>query len=93
MSMQRLPEEVLTGEFDYGFKLGLMRKDVKAANDIMDSSFAESTIFRNTLELLDDALELDGVGFDSDYTEAVKILEHRAENDLRSDTPMKYQKK
>lgn len=93
MSMQRLPEEVLTGEFHYGFKLGLMRKDIQTANDIMDRSFDKSTIFRNTLGLVDEALKLDGVGFDSDYTEAVKILEHRAENNLRSDTPMKYQKK
>jgi len=93
MSMQRLPEEVLTGDFAYGFKLGFMRKDVQTANDIMDKSFEKSTVFRNTLELVDEALNLEEVQFESDYTEAVKILEHRAGNKLRSDTPMKYQKK
>ena len=70
-----------------------MRKDVKTANDVMDAAFAESTIFRNTLDLIDESLKLDDVQFDSDYTEAVKILERRAGTDLRSDTPMKYQKK
>ena len=93
MSMQRLPEEVLTGDFNYGFKLGLMRKDVKTANDVMDHSFEKSTIMRNTLKLVDEALELDEVGPDSDYTEAIKILEKRAQNNLRSDMPMRYQKK
>ena len=70
-----------------------MRKDVKTAHDVMDRSFENSTIIRNTLKLVDEALELDEVGPDSDYTEAIKILEKRAQNNLRSDTPMRYQKK
>ena len=93
MTMQRLPEEVLSGDFNYGFKLGLMRKDVKTACDIMDVSFEKATIFNETLALIDASMELDGVGFDSDYTEAVKILEHRSGTTLRSDTPMKFTKK
>ncbi len=94
MSMQRLPEEVLTGDFAYGFKLGLMRKDVRIANDILDAHFDSATMFRETLKLMDESLsDLDGVDFDSDYTEAVKVLEKKAGADLRSDTFIQYDPK
>ena len=94
MSMQRLPEEVLTGDFAYGFKLGLMRKDVRIANDILDAHFDSATMLRETLKLMDESLsDLDGVDFDSDYTEAVKILEKKAGADLRSDTFIQYDPK
>ena len=94
MSMQRLPEEVLTGDFAYGFKLGLMRKDVRIANDILDAHFDAATMFRETLKLMDESLsDLDGVDFDSDYTEAVKILEKKAGANLRSDTFIQYDPK
>ena len=94
MSKQRLPEEVLTGDFDYGFKLGLMRKDVRIANDLLDTHFEKATMFRETLKLIDAALgDLEDVNGESDYTCVVKALEHRADSDLRSDTHIEYEKK
>ena len=94
MSMQRLPEEVLTGDFNYGFKLGLMQKDVRIANNLLDTHFEKATMFRETLKLLDSALsDVQDVDAESDYTSVVKVLEERAEADLRSDTFIEYEKK
>ena len=70
------------------------RKDVRIANDILDVHFDSATMFRETLKLMDESLsDLDGVHFDSDYTEAVKILEQKAGTDLRSDTFIQYDPK
>ena len=86
--------KVLSGDFAYGFKLGLMRKDVKIANDILDEHYSSATMFRETLKLMDEALEtLDGVSGESDYTEACKLLEHKAGTNLRTLTPLEFQKK
>eukprot|EP00899_Mesostigma_viride_P014499 jgi/Mesvir1/2304/Mv19337-RA.1 len=46
MSEVRLPEEVLTGRFGYGFKLGLMRKDVGIANGLVQQNFPDATLFK-----------------------------------------------
>jgi 3-hydroxyisobutyrate dehydrogenase-like beta-hydroxyacid dehydrogenase len=72
----RLPEKVLTRSFDYGFKLGLMKKDVGIANDLLDSYFPDATLMRETKRLLESAC--DRLGVDADYTECVKELEARS---------------
>jgi len=84
MSEVRVPQDVLSGWFNYGFKHGLMQKDVKIANDLLDANFPEATVMRNTQKLIEDSMKLDDVHFDSDYTEVVKILEARAGTELRS---------
>lgn len=75
MSQARVPEEVLTGDFNYGFKLGLMAKDVGIANDIMNEYFPSARIYRQTLKMHFDAIAAGTVNFDSDYTEIVKHQE------------------
>eukprot|EP00929_Paragymnodinium_shiwhaense_P007867 TRINITY_DN111787_c0_g1_i1.p1 TRINITY_DN111787_c0_g1~~TRINITY_DN111787_c0_g1_i1.p1 ORF type:complete len:306 (-),score=94.00 TRINITY_DN111787_c0_g1_i1:56-973(-) len=83
----RLPVEVLSGKFDYGFKVGLMLKDVRIAVSIMDGLPADAaqaqqvSYFRRTEALLEAAVEQEG--FDADYTSIVKVLEKRAGIDLR----------
>lgn len=72
----RLPEKVLTRSFDYGFKLGLMKKDVGIANGLLDSYFPDATLMRETKRLLESAC--DRLGADADYTECVKELEARS---------------
>ena len=78
----RLPERVLTGSFDYGFKLGLMAKDVGIANAVMDANFPEAgQFFRRSGDVLGDAVAQ--LGPDADYTAAVKVLEGVAGMELR----------
>eukprot|EP00943_MAST-04B_sp_MAST-4B-sp1_P001533 g1533.t1 len=72
----RLPEKVLTRSFDYGFRLGLMKKDVGIANGLLDSYFPDATLMRETKRLLEAAC--DRLGTDADYTECVKELEARS---------------
>lgn len=90
MSEQRLPQDVVSGWFNYGFKLGLMEKDVRIANDLLDEHFSDATIIRNTGRLLKESLELDELGFDSDYTEVVKLLEAQSNNDLRTESAWEW---
>jgi len=84
MSEVRVPQDVLSGWFNYGFKLGLMQKDVNIAVDLLDEHFPQSTVIKNTQQQILDSMDLDDVHFDSDYTEVIKILEKRAGADLRS---------
>ena len=80
---RRIPDCVVSGTFDYGFKLGLMAKDVRIANKVLDAHFPEAEYFRRTGTLLEAAVEAHG--YDADYTEAVKVLEATAGATLRGD--------
>jgi 3-hydroxyisobutyrate dehydrogenase len=75
-TQKRVPEKVLTRSFDYGFKLGLMHKDVAIANGLLDEHFKSATVMRETMKLLTAAKSR--FGLDADYTEIVKELETRA---------------
>jgi 3-hydroxyisobutyrate dehydrogenase-like beta-hydroxyacid dehydrogenase len=72
----RLPEEVLSRQFDYGFKLGLMLKDVRIAVDGLLSA-EESCREGSMLPLVKRLLEksTDEQGYDADYTRVVRTLE------------------
>jgi 3-hydroxyisobutyrate dehydrogenase len=83
MSQARIPEEVVTGDFNYGFKLGLMAKDVAIATDLTDEYYPDAKIYRQTLKLHYDAMAAGTVNFDSDYTEIVKYQEKYAGMQLR----------
>ena len=74
-STVRIPTEVISREFNYGFQLGLMQKDVNIANSIMDENFHNASISRNTKRLMDLYLEEQPDAFHKDYTEICKILE------------------
>jgi len=80
----RLPEEVLSRKFDYGFKLGLMLKDVRIAVDGLISA-EESCREGSVLPLVKILLEksTDEQGYDVDYTRVVRTLELGAGIELR----------
>ena len=80
----RLPEEVLSRKFDYGFKLGLMLKDVRIAVDGLLSA-EESCREGSMLPLVKRLLEksTDEQGYDADYTRVVRTLELGAGVELR----------
>jgi 3-hydroxyisobutyrate dehydrogenase len=87
MSEKRIPQDVISGWFNYGFKLGLMRKDVEIANQLLDTHFPDASIMRNTRRLMDDALQrIDELDGDSDYTEVIRGLEALAGTDLRQNS-------
>ncbi len=72
----RLPEEVLSRKFDYGFKLGLMLKDVRIAVDGLlsaEESCREDSILPLVKRLLEKST--DEQGYDADYTRVVRTLE------------------
>eukprot|EP00397_Hematodinium_sp_SG-2012_P042247 GEMP01046689.1.p1 GENE.GEMP01046689.1~~GEMP01046689.1.p1 ORF type:complete len:302 (+),score=72.78 GEMP01046689.1:215-1120(+) len=48
----RVPQEVLTRKFNYGFKLGLMEKDVHTARNIQDNVLPESALLFPLVEQL-----------------------------------------
>lgn len=77
----RLPLEVLTGRFGYGFKLPLMSKDCRIAKSIAEAEFPNATILPQISRLVDEAAERFP---DGDYTEVVRLLEERAGTDLRT---------
>lgn len=74
----RVPVEVLTGAYKYGFKLGLMQKDVSIASPMLHET---STILLQTQHRLKRAVEK--YGEDADYTEVVKIVEDDADKLIR----------
>merc|ERR1719238_1539839 len=87
MSQDRVPQEVVSGDFNYGFKLGLMAKDVGIATDLMDEYFPSAQVYRHTLKVHFDAIAAGTVNYDSDYTEIVKAQELQAGVMLRSEEP------
>lgn len=80
----RLPEEILSRKFDYGFKLGLMLKDVRIAVDSIisaDVTCLEDSILPWVKRVLEKSTEEQG--YDADYTRVVRTLELGAGVELR----------
>ena len=59
MSLQttRLPDNVLSRKFAYGFALGLMHKDCRIAGSLVESQTPSATLIPRVVELLAQALE------------------------------------
>ena len=70
-TQERIPQEVLSGRYNYGFALSLMYKDVRNANRMLAQEHPESNVWRNCVEaMLSDCIQ-DGKG-ELDYTVCVK---------------------
>tara|TARA_A100001035_G_scaffold217824_1_gene177710 strand:- start:188 stop:688 length:501 start_codon:yes stop_codon:yes gene_type:complete len=78
----RVPQDVITGKFDYGFALNLMSKDCKIAADVMDVHFPEASLIKEVSSIMEKACN-SPFGGSRDYTNAVKYLESIAKTDLR----------
>lgn len=68
-----LPDNVVTRKFGYGFQLGLMRKDVGIAAELVKQHAPTATLIPAVQALYDAAVDELGAG--ADYTEVVKPLE------------------
>ena len=78
MSLQttRLPDNVLSRKFAYGFALGLMKKDCTIAGNLVNSQTPSATLIPKVVELLGEAEAM--VGAEADYTQIAQLLESRA---------------
>ena len=72
----RIPNEVMTGRFNYGFKLNLMVKDVKQSKSILEKSI----YFKSTAEILKGH-----ENNENDYTTIVKSIENKNNIQIRKD--------
>eukprot|EP00933_Yihiella_yeosuensis_P034357 TRINITY_DN27852_c0_g1_i1.p1 TRINITY_DN27852_c0_g1~~TRINITY_DN27852_c0_g1_i1.p1 ORF type:complete len:324 (+),score=82.92 TRINITY_DN27852_c0_g1_i1:74-1045(+) len=80
-TMERLPQEVLTGRFSYGFKLPLMAKDCRIAGGVVKDNFPEASLLPSAIALVQKAAS--EMPEDADYTSVVKLLEKAANSELR----------
>ena len=82
-TQERVPQEVLTGKFGFGFKLPLMAKDCRIASSLMSEYFPEATLLPEISNLMN-AAESTEWGKIGDYTEVVKVLQSRAAQNLQT---------
>ena len=75
LQTQRLPDNVLSRKFAYGFALGLMRKDCGIAGSLVGSQTPSATLIPEVVKLLGEA-EAE-FGADADYTQVAQLLEKR----------------
>jgi len=72
----RIPTNVLTRDFNYGFKLGLMVKDFGICKDLLDNNFSSVSILKIANDTLLKGMSTEGE--DADYTAIVRYIEHLA---------------
>ena len=80
----RIPTEVLTRRFDYGFKLGLMLKDVRIAVDGLAACQEDrrgNSILPAVKQMLEQSVHAQG--YDVDYTCVLRTLELEAGCELQ----------
>eukprot|EP00450_Noctiluca_scintillans_P035614 CAMPEP_0194539158 /NCGR_PEP_ID=MMETSP0253-20130528/79016_1 /TAXON_ID=2966 /ORGANISM="Noctiluca scintillans" /LENGTH=286 /DNA_ID=CAMNT_0039385385 /DNA_START=140 /DNA_END=1000 /DNA_ORIENTATION=+ len=77
----RLPQEVLSRRFNYGFKLPLMAKDAQIAENLLKSNFSGAELLPAVTRLVQQAAATEPP--DSDYTRLVATLERKAGTELR----------
>ena len=80
----RIPTEVLTRRFDYGFKLGLMLKDVRIAVDgiaACQEDRRDTSVLPAVKQMLEQSVYAQG--YDVDYTCVLRTLELEAGCELR----------
>jgi len=77
----RLPQEVLSRRFNYGFKLPLMAKDAQIAENLLKSNFSGAELLPAVTRLVQEAAATEPS--DSDYTRLVATLERKARTELR----------
>jgi len=81
-TQERLPQEVLTGSFSYGFKLPLMAKDCRIAGGVLREHFPAASLLPRTVDLVQQAAAEEAD--DADYTRVVQLLERAAGQRLRA---------
>ncbi len=68
MTQERIPNDILKKNYNYGFSLGLMKKDVNLALNLIKNPI----MFNNISSLLEKSV--DKYGYNADYTEIAKLF-------------------
>ena len=76
LQVQRLPDNVLSRKFAYGFALGLMHKDCRIAGNLVARQTPDAILIPKVVALLGEAEER--YGPNADYTQIAQLLEERA---------------
>mmetsp|Transcript_112575 Transcript_112575/g.281986 ORF Transcript_112575/g.281986 Transcript_112575/m.281986 type:complete len:356 (-) Transcript_112575:44-1111(-) len=79
---QRLPQEVLSGRFGYGFKLPLMAKDCRIAAKVLEENLPAASLLPAAAKLVQEATRQEPE--DADYTRVVCHLERKTGAELRA---------
>jgi 3-hydroxyisobutyrate dehydrogenase-like beta-hydroxyacid dehydrogenase len=82
-TQERIPQEVLSGNFNFGFKLSLMAKDCRIAGSILDDTILNATLLPEVIRLINSAESDTLWGKNADYTEVVRVIEENAGHKLR----------
>jgi len=80
-TQERLPKEVLSRKFGYGFKMPLMAKDVRIADGVLKAGFPEATLLPEVARLYQEAALEEPE--EADYTQISCYLERKAGAELR----------
>ena len=81
VSESLVPERVLTGAFPPTFRLALLEKDVRIALGLLEETGVDGALLRRTGEIFREARA--ALGEQSDYLEAVRIVERGAGVEIR----------
>lgn len=81
-TQQRIPQHVLPGTFDYGFKLELLLKDIGVAQSLFTHEGAVVPLLNNAAEMVRGAAGY--LSPSDDHTAIVRVLEKAANQELRA---------
>jgi len=79
----RIPQEVLTRKFEYGFKLPLMAKDCRIAAGVLQDNCPSASLLRTAIDAVQQAAAEEPD--DADYTRAICRIERQAGEELRGE--------
>jgi len=74
--MQRFPNHVLNRQFDYGFRLALLKKDMQIASKMSTAGGVHTPLLHFGLDLYGDAAHV--LPNTADHVEVAKVLEEFA---------------
>ena len=81
MTEKRIPEEILSRRFRYGFSASLMQKDINNANKILSSLVGQNSddsissgLYANISSA---SAHISGIDPNADYTQLIEYLEHK----------------
>ena len=73
---ERIPNHVLSGKFDFGFKLELMRKDIDVCMRQLDTANVDAPLLRQVAQIFADAeAKLGGDNKDAEHMEVIRAWE------------------
>jgi 3-hydroxyisobutyrate dehydrogenase len=81
---ERIPEHVLSGKFDFGFKLELMRKDIDVCMRQLDTANIDAPMLRQVARVFADA-EVELGKDDPEHMEVIRVWEDKNGVVLRRD--------